>query len=151
MFGPALFLSLLSPAAQAGEVTTENCGALWEAYFNRGLGPAESSKPRSAFEVADKIASFGKKKRPEVVVASCTAGEPDSSTITTWNGQQIVDQQGRPVVTATCTKVDVVEVQGKKRDRCRRFPTSRICYSVNDETKYEVAVGSSSEVSCPAG
>lgn len=144
-----LALSVLATPALANETTSENCGQLWADYYNAARTSPPGSTGNALFKAADKLGSLGKKKPAEVLVASCTAGPEDTSTIDVWAGQRLFDDAGNPIVQGTCTTVDVIEVQGKKRDRCRRFPTSRICRHVDDRSRIEIAVGDSVEVDCP--
>ncbi|MFK7927987.1 MAG: hypothetical protein AB8H79_07345 [Myxococcota bacterium] len=144
-----LAMATLASPATADETTTENCGQLWADYFNRVHAPEPGTSGSTLFRLADKVGSLGRKKAPEVIVASCKAGPPNTSTIDVWAGQREFDVAGNPIVKGTCTTVDVIEIQGKKRNRCRRFPTSRICRQLDDPSVFEIAVGGSSIVECP--
>lgn len=144
-----LFLFLLAHA-EPPVVDSENCSALWADTFNAGRDAKAGQSGNGLFRALDKLEASTKKKRPEVQVLSCTAGPPDTSTIDVWYGHREFDANGNAIVQGTCTSVDVIEVQGKKRDTCRRFPTSRICLHKNDRTKVHIAVGDSQLVDCPA-
>ena len=144
-----LMVLLAMASASAQEVSDDTCGAIWEDYFNAGVDSDAEPTGSALFRAADALGSLGKRKKSSVAVLSCAAGEPHTSTVVNWGGETRYDANGHPIVQGYCTEVDVVEAQGRRLDRCRRFPSSRICQHVDDPNRILVAVGTSRPVTCP--
>lgn len=138
-----VLLMLLPQLALASGFDDDSCADTWERFFDA------ENEVRYRTRVVPVLGRSLQRAPSPIVVASCSIGARDSSSVMAWNGYAQLDVTGTPQAVGTCTDVVVIEVYGKAGDRCRQFSDARVCRNLDDPSLVSIERGKSEGVRCP--
>ena len=129
-------------------LNNQECAELWETTYTQA-NLAQYNSSANSVNLPPVIGKALTKKPIPTVVHTCDLVSSNSSRVQTWRGQRRYDYSGNRIDLGICSTYNVIEVQGRKRNRYRQFTGARICRDLNNPSDVQIFVGSSQRINAP--